>query len=41
METISFDESEDMMQNIMQIFKKHNPKWENITCIMTDKGMNA
>ncbi|CAC5421215.1 unnamed protein product [Mytilus coruscus] len=34
------DESKDTIQNMMQIFKKYNQKWENVKCIMSDKDMN-
>ncbi|CAC5418308.1 unnamed protein product [Mytilus coruscus] len=33
------DESKDTIQNMMQIFKRYNPKWENVKCIMADKDM--
>ena len=34
------DESKETIQTMMQMFKKHNQKWESIQCIMTDKDMN-
>jgi len=34
------DESKETIQTMMQMFKKHNQKWESIQCIMADKDMN-